>query len=56
VRDQLDDVARRVVEVAGARRPVLELEDDVAALRVGKQLDPVPGPGEDLAEAVAGSE
>ena len=32
---ELDDVADRVVEVAGERVPVVEVEDDLGALRVG---------------------
>jgi hypothetical protein len=56
VRDQLDDVARGVVEVARERVPEGEVEDDLATFPLRQQLDTLPEPLERGLEAVAGSE
>ena len=56
VRDQLDDVAGRIVEVAGARLPVREVEDDLAAVPLRKKLGSLVGPLEKLGESVSGRE
>jgi acetylornithine deacetylase/succinyl-diaminopimelate desuccinylase-like protein len=50
MRDQLDDVPGRIVEVDGSRIPVLEGED------VAEQLDALAGPPERRVEAVARDE
>src|SRR5262249_23049881 len=47
MRDQLDDVPGRVVEVEGERVPVVEVPD------VAEHLDPVTRPRERRVEAVA---
>src|SRR6266508_2633726 len=56
VRDQLDDVAGRIVEVARLGLPVGEVEDDVAGLLVRQQLRALADPVENRVEPVAGGE
>ena len=56
VGDQLDDVAGRFVDVARLRVPRFGLEDDLAGLRIGQQLDPLVRPVERRVEPVARGE
>src|SRR6266576_4140261 len=53
---ELDDVARRVVEVAAQRVPVLEVEHDLPGLAVGQQPGSLADPLERRGEAVAGDQ
>src|SRR5581483_8224130 len=54
VRDQLDDVARGILEVAGERLPEGEVEHDLVAVRIGEELDALRGPVTGGRETVAG--